>query len=149
MTSAKPPRKVPFDELDYDGELSYTYQGHPYTGVSFEDVPGRWYTEIDLEDGMQTGWAREWLPSGALKSEAEYRYNVLHGESRKFDDEGHLRSRGQYEFGILVRQEDIDPEGKVVHEWEIGSDDSLYQLLIKYRSSKGWPGSAGDHREGR
>lgn len=149
MTSANPSRKVPFDDLDYDGELSYRYQELPYTGIAFEDVPGKWYTEIEFDDGMQTGWSREWLPSGTLKSESEYRYNVLHGESRQFDDEGHLRSRKKYEYGILLRQEDIDPEGRVLREWEISSGDSLYQLLIKYRSSKRWPRSPGDHREGR
>ena len=137
MTSLNPSRKVPYDDLDYDAELTYTYQGHPYTGVAFEDVPGKWYTEIDFKDGMQTGWAREWLPSGALKSEAEYRYNVLHGESREFDDDGHLRSRKQYEYGIRVRQEEIDPEGRVLREWEIGPDDSLYDLLIHYREQEG------------
>ena len=134
--------------MDYNGELSYSYQGHPYTGVAFEDVPGKWYTEINFEDGWQAGWAREWLPSGVLKSEAEYRYNILHGETRKFE-KGHLRSREKYEFGILVKREDVDPQGRVVCEWEISADDSLYQLLVKYRSSRGWPDSSSDHLEGR
>jgi antitoxin component YwqK of YwqJK toxin-antitoxin module len=149
MVSVTPPQKVPYDDLDYDGDLVYTYQGHPYTGIAFEDVPGKWYTELSFEDGLQTGWGREWLPSGTLKSESEYRYNVLHGESREFDEDGHLRSRSQYEYGILVSKEDIDPEGQIRYEWKIGKNDSLYQMLIDYRSSAGWPAGPSGNQEDR
>jgi antitoxin component YwqK of YwqJK toxin-antitoxin module len=102
MNSAGHPVKVPYDDLDYDEELTYEYEGSPCTGVAFEDVPGKWYTEIRFQYGMQTGPAREWTPTGVLKSESEYRNGVLHGESSEFDEGGRLLQRKSYEYGILV-----------------------------------------------
>jgi hypothetical protein len=79
-------------DLDYDGELIFTYEGQPFSGVAYEDVPGKWYSEVTYRAGMQEGPARDWYPSGSLKGESYHHENALHGISREFDETGRLRS---------------------------------------------------------
>jgi hypothetical protein len=69
------PARVPDDQLHYDENLIYTYRGERFTGVGYEDVPGRGLEEISYVDGLQEGPARDWYPSGQLRGETMFRAN--------------------------------------------------------------------------
>jgi antitoxin component YwqK of YwqJK toxin-antitoxin module len=130
--------RVQFSELDYDGELIYAFGGRPFTGTAYEDVPGKWRSELTYRDGMQEGVARDWYASGVLKEESYFRENVRHGPARSYSADGALISESAYEYGILVSLKHFDHDGKIEKRWVISPDDSTHALLEKYRREKHW-----------
>lgn len=50
-------------------------------------------------DGHREGRWREWFPSGALRSELDFRAGEPHGEWQEWFEGGSARSEGQYESG--------------------------------------------------
>ena len=142
MSDAAAPLRVEHSDLDYDSDLIFTYQGQLFTGVAYEDVPGKWLSEVSYRDGMQEGPARDWYPSGVLKGESHYRENALHGTSREFDESGRLVSEKTYEYGILVSRKELDTSGHVTDSFEITPDHQHYARLERYRQVKRWPTSA-------
>ena len=53
----------------------------------------------DPRDARREGQWREWFPSGAMRSELDFRAGQPHGAWREWDEAGALRSEGQYEAG--------------------------------------------------
>jgi MORN repeat variant len=133
------PVRVEDSELDYGPDLVFTFQGQVFTGVAFEDVPGKWYCEVSYRDGMRGGPAREWYSSGVLKSESHYRENAGHGTSREWDESGRLISEETYEYAILVSRKKMDASGRVTESFEISPEHQHYTRLERYRQVKRWP----------
>jgi hypothetical protein len=131
--------RVEDSDLDYDSDLIFTYRGRLFTGVAYEDVPGKWLSEVTYLDGMQDGPAREWFPSGVLRGESHYRENVLHGISREFDEKGRLVTEETHEYGILVSRKKLDASGHVIESFKITPDHQHYARLEHYRQAKQWP----------
>jgi deoxyribonuclease V len=113
---------VPDSELDYDGNLFFTYRGEAFTGVAYEDVPGKWLSEVSYRDGAQDGVAREPSPSGKLRVESWYRENTLHGFSREYNENQVKVSEEIYEYGILVRRTKLDGPVRETDSWTIGPE---------------------------
>ena len=133
------PLRVEDSELDYGPDLIFTYQGQLFTGIAYEDVPGKWLSEVCYRDGMQDGPAREWYPSGALRSETYYYENASHGTSREWDESGRLIAEERYEYGILVSRKMLDSSGNVAESFEITPEHQHYARLEHYRQTKRWP----------
>jgi antitoxin component YwqK of YwqJK toxin-antitoxin module len=129
--------RVKDDQLDFDENLIYYLNGRRFTGIGYEEIPGRELSEITYRDGMQDGPARDWYPSGRLKSESIYHRNVLHGHDREFWEDGSLASEKHYEHGVLVRSTEFDENGHPVSTFEISEDDPSYDILQKIRRSAG------------
>jgi hypothetical protein len=129
--------RVPDSELDFDEDSFCTHNGVPFTGVGYEDVPGRGLSEVTYRDGFQEGPARDWFPSGALKAESYFKDNVYHGPSREFDEEGRSVLEEFYEYGILVESVRKDSSGKVTDAFVLDPDNPNFALLERYRRTKG------------
>jgi antitoxin component YwqK of YwqJK toxin-antitoxin module len=138
MTDEVESPRVQFSELDYDGELIYTLGGHPFTGIAYEEVPGKWRSELSYRDGMQEGIARDWYDSGVLKEDSYFRENVRHGPWKSYDSDGTLASEEFYEYGIHVSRRTYSSDGEIVDSWAISPASSTYRLLEKYRREKHW-----------
>jgi antitoxin component YwqK of YwqJK toxin-antitoxin module len=126
-------------ELDYDGELFFTYRGESFTGVAYEEVPGKWLSEVSNRDGLQDGVGRDWYPSGMLKSESWYRENTLHGFSREYNEDQVKVSEDAYEYGILIRRTGWDDAGRETDSWTIDPGGPSFARLQRYRAEKRWP----------
>lgn len=139
MNSDSDRLRVKAEELDYASELFYTYKGMPFTGVTYEDEPGKWLSEVSYRDGLQDGVARDWYPSGGLKGESWYKENTLHGRSRDYSEDQVVISEKIYEYGILVRRAAWDDAGRQIDSWAIDAGGSVFGLLRRYRAEKQWP----------
>jgi antitoxin component YwqK of YwqJK toxin-antitoxin module len=123
--------------LDYDEELNYTYEGKPFTGVGYDEVPGFGISEISYSGGFQEGSARDWYPSGKLKSETFYKANMRHGSNREFREDGNVVLEEQYEYGVLVRSVRRGDGGKVVADFEISEGSPGWDELRSRRQRFG------------
>ena len=129
--------RVPDEEIEYDGNLVYTYKGVRFTGIGYQQT-SHGLSEIAYVDGAQEGWARDWSPAGVLRGETLYRENAHHGWDRDFDEAENLVQGRLYEYGILTRcwsrRRRIDR--RAVSDQRDGPD---VQPVAKYRSERSWP----------
>ncbi|WP_250290208.1 hypothetical protein [Frankia sp. CiP1_Cm_nod1] len=130
--------RVPDAELDFDENMVYTHRGALFTGIGYEEVPGRGISEIGYRRGLQERPARDWYPSGKIKGESYFRENVPHGAFREFDEGGNLRFDAVYEYGILVSSVRTDHSGAIIESFEIDSSNSNFLLLERLRREKSW-----------
>jgi hypothetical protein len=79
-----PALRVPDDQIDYTDDLVYFYEEERLTGIGYDDAPGFGLSDISYVGGFQQGPARDWYPSGQLKSEAIF--------SRIYGTDIHARS---------------------------------------------------------
>lgn len=136
MTTA--PLRVAEDDLDFDDNHRYVWEGEPFTGIGYEEQGGQLISEAEYRDGYQDGPSREWYPSGVVKSEKAYRYSTAHGVFSSYDEEGHLKERKLLEYGIPVWSESFAADGSLQERTDIDETDSRYQLLQKYRRERAW-----------
>jgi antitoxin component YwqK of YwqJK toxin-antitoxin module len=129
---------VPDSALDYDSDLVCTLDEEPFTGIAFEESAELGRSEITYRQGLQDGPAVDWYPSGRLRGESFYVVNVLHGQTKEYDEEGRLTVRASYEYGILVRLGRYDSSGAVVEAQEIDPSSESARLLDRLRSEHGW-----------
>lgn len=125
--------RVPDGQLDYDEELIYWLRGEKFTGIGYEEIPGRGVSEISYRDGLQDGPARDWYPSGVLKGESIYHKNLLHGHVREFRENGSLISDKEYEHGILVRSVEYDASGEMTSSSTLAESSPNYSRLKRLR----------------
>jgi antitoxin component YwqK of YwqJK toxin-antitoxin module len=137
--SGRAPERVRDDQLDYGPDLIYYLAGERFTGIGYEDVPGFGVSEISYKDGFQDGPARDWYPSGTLKSESWYRENARHGFSRDYSEDQVKVLEELYEYGILVRRTSWDESGRETGTWAIDPHGQAFARLLRYREQKRWP----------
>ena len=137
MPANQPEVRVPDSELDFDDELIYRWHGSLFTGIGYEDVPGRGLSEISYRYGTQEGPARDWYPSGALKGESHFREGVLHGIAREYAEDGTLLKEASHEYGILVGRQERDVSGEMVTTFTLDPKGQTYATLEQYRREKG------------
>ena len=125
--------RVRDDQLDYDDELIYTFRGEKFTGIGYEEVPGRGVSEISYQDGLQDGPARDWYSSGILKGESIYRRNLLHGHVREFRENGSLILDKEYEYGILIQSVDYNDSGDTISTSSLAESSPNYSRLQRLR----------------
>ncbi|GAB3433824.1 toxin-antitoxin system YwqK family antitoxin [Flindersiella endophytica] len=133
------PRVVPDEELDFEADQVFTLNGLPFTGVGYEESPEIGRSEVTYQDGLQTGPARSWDPSGVLRSESYYYGGALHGMSRKFDSDGTLTLESRYEYGILLHQRAFGPDEEVIESYELDPNSYNAELLERYRRKYNQP----------
>jgi antitoxin component YwqK of YwqJK toxin-antitoxin module len=126
--------RVPSEELDFDDDQVFHYQGMPFTGVAYEEESGGDVSETAYAYGLLEGASRVWHSSGSLKSEAAFYRGAGHGRARKFREDGTLESETIYEFGIVVRSSEFDESGNVVGRFELSEDSPNHALLQAYRA---------------
>jgi hypothetical protein len=129
--------RVPDDQIDYDDELVYFYRGERFTGIGYDDVPDFGLSEVSYADGLQDGPARDWFPSGQLKSEALFHKNLRHGLSREFREDGSLASEEIYEYGVHLRSCAFDADGRETITFELSEESPNYRILQRLRSQFG------------
>ena len=125
--------RVPDAELEYDADYVYRVAGAPFTGIAYEDVPGRGRCEVSFRDGLQEGPARHWYPSGQLRSESNIKDNVLHGRVIELTEDGLPVLDARYEYGIVVSSVRRDAAGAVVELFEIDPAGPNYAWLQRLR----------------
>jgi hypothetical protein len=130
--------EVPEDELDFDADLIYTFQGVLFTGIGYEEWCGRRVSEVCYVDGKQDGYARGWHDDGSLREESWYRQNFIHGKHLAFDADGCLRLEEAYEYGILLSKIERDSKGEVISRFELKSTDALWGTLGEFRRRFNW-----------
>jgi antitoxin component YwqK of YwqJK toxin-antitoxin module len=130
--------RVPDDQLWYDEELRYYYQGQPFTGIGYDDSPGVGLSEIRYRDGLQDGWSRDWYPDGVLKAETHYYRNVVHGTHREFREDGTLGVEEQYEYGVLASRSIYSASGTEESRFARPENDPAYEQMRRLRAT-GWP----------
>lgn len=129
---------VPDAELEYDSDLVFTKNGEPFTGTAFEGSPTLGRSEVAYCEGRQEGTARDWYPSGGLKSEATYRSNVQHGRAAEYDEAGRLVRDAWYEYGILARSATYDENANVIEAFNLDMDGTTGRRLSRMRRGHGW-----------
>jgi antitoxin component YwqK of YwqJK toxin-antitoxin module len=139
VTQDKPEPIVPDSELDFDEDLVYRWHGKLFTGIGYEDRPGLGRSEVSYRYGVQEGPARDWYPSGTMKSESFFRENVLHGVTREYREDGALEKEVLYEYGIRVEEKERNDRGEMIAKFGLDVGDKKYKLLERYRREKGWP----------
>lgn len=132
------PLRVPDDDLDFDDNQMFFWQGKLFTGTAYEERDGRLIAESEYKDGYQDGTTREWYSSGVLKSEKSYRYSTSHGLFSEYDEDGHLTSRKMLEHGIVVWSESFAPGGTLLEREDIDRTGFWFKLLEKRRRESRW-----------
>src|ERR1044072_575126 len=125
--------RVPDAELEYDADYVYRIAGAPFTGIAYDDAPGRGRSEVSFRDGLQEGPARHWYPSGQLRAESNIKDNVLHGRVMELTEDGRLVFDARYEHGIVMSSVRRDAAGRVVERFEIDPEGPNYAWLQQLR----------------
>jgi antitoxin component YwqK of YwqJK toxin-antitoxin module len=127
--------RISAEELDFDDDQIFHYQGIPFTGVAYyEDEPDGGTAESAYVDGLLEGMTRAWYPAGSLKSEEPFYRGVGHGRHRRFREDGSLESEKVYEYGILVEESVFDASGNVLERFELPTNTPDAALLERYRA---------------
>lgn len=102
------------DDLSYDADLVYFYQGRPVTAVVYDGDPEEGYAETEFRDGLQNGKSVITEAAGSVSEVAWYRQGMLHGINRKFRADGTLESATGYEYGVPIWVIQFEVDGATV-----------------------------------
>jgi antitoxin component YwqK of YwqJK toxin-antitoxin module len=126
------------EELDFDDDQIFHYEGIPFTGVAYyDDEEDGGTSEEEYVDGLRDGGARVWYASGALRSEGSFLLGVAHGRHRTFREDGTLESVNVYEFGFCLESSVFDESGNVVERFQLPEDSPSYAILRRWRADFG------------
>ncbi len=75
------------------------------------------------KEGKLNGTLTMYYENGHVESEWDYVDGILEGTIRLYDEDGHLKSEGSYHNGQLVSKKNYDPEGKLIYEENIASQN--------------------------
>jgi antitoxin component YwqK of YwqJK toxin-antitoxin module len=128
--------RVKFDDLEMSYECGLMlHNGEPFTGVAFAlDQNGHIIEEAECVDGMMDGIVREWSADGILVMEESLAFNILHGSKKRWFQNGNLKSTGEYELGICIRETEFSETGETVREYALTENDWHFDILKRYRS---------------
>jgi len=126
------------DELAYENDGSYTYEGEPFTGTArLYDEDGKILSEASYVNGMQHGIARYWFPSGELMSEENFVRNSSDGVSRVWYQNGKLKREMTIEHGICTRAKEWNENGDLIRDYVLPENDTMFEVLqLRRRSEK-------------
>ena len=104
--------RIDEDSIFFDDDQLAWYQGKLYTGIAYSLYPdGSLARETQYVDGYQEGPERTWGKQGQLLSESRYHRNVLHGDLHEWYEDGSVKIRAKYEYGVEL-EHDSWAEGK-------------------------------------
>jgi antitoxin component YwqK of YwqJK toxin-antitoxin module len=134
-TGRAPLTRVKFDDLEMSYGYALMFHGRPFTGIAFAlDQSGRLIEEAECVDGMMDGVVREWSAEGVLVMEENLAFNILHGSKRRWFQNGNLKSTGEYELGICIRETEFSETGETVRHYALTKSDWHFKILKRYRS---------------
>lgn len=127
--------RVPIDELKWhEGHGLYTYEGLPFTGITFEmGLSGTLEAETEYRDGLRSGLHREWYPDGSLAAEGTFLAGTTQGTYREWHSNGQLAAEEVGEYGILLSEMRWDDSGRLVKEYVIEEGGPDWQRLQQRR----------------
>jgi hypothetical protein len=107
--------RVDFGDLAYSGGEIYTYDGEPFTGIGFvDDEKPDTFDEEAFVDGWPHGFSRTvWKDTGITKTEDWFLADFLHGVCRTFRPDGSVETARGVEYGTLLWQASVAPDGTV------------------------------------
>jgi antitoxin component YwqK of YwqJK toxin-antitoxin module len=128
--------KINDEDLEGSGDLVY-YNGQLFTGTAVDyHENGTPAAEIDYLNGLTHGHWREWTDTGRPVIDSECKEGVRHGITKTYFENGDIKSRGEYEFGIETSYTEWDDRGNVLLSRTLGPETpgANYSLLLKFRS---------------
>jgi len=127
--------RVKFDDLEMSCCALMLHNGEPFTGVAFAlDRNGHVVEEAECVDGMMDGIVRQWSADGVLVMEENIVFNMLHGSKKRWFHNGNLKSTGEYELGICIRETEFSETGETVRDYSLTESDWHFEILKRYRS---------------
>jgi hypothetical protein len=96
-------------------------------------------SEVSYRDGVQSGPARDWYPSGSLKGESWFVEGVLHGAAREYDESGVLVEESLYAYGILISKRTRERGHRLVEREWLDPRSEAGQMLERLRRERRWP----------
>lgn len=128
---------VDFDELDFDHDENLNLlNGIPFSGIAYEMKNDGSWDEVTMVNGIENGISREWYPSGILKEEKHIYNNISHGITWGWNEKGQKIREAIYEYGILVKEDKWDENGKPILFYEINEDNSHFENLQIHRKTR-------------
>ena len=137
--------RVEHEDLEYDPTNGLMYvDGIPFTGMAYAIHPnGSAEYEAEYRDGLKCGVSREWYRGGQLAFEGTLRNGGLHGVERHWHVNGVLSSESFGEYGILVKRQRWNEQGKLLEEYELLEDSPDWRMIRELRKKYG---DATDHK---
>lgn len=127
-------KSVPFDDLVYEDDCTYTHEGVPFTGVAYDLFSdGSRRSEAEFISGHQEGLAKEWYANGQLRFERTYMGDGLHGVSQEWYPSGHIKEASTCEFGIVIESKQWNEAGEVSKEFRLQPSNPTFDVLMKKR----------------
>lgn len=96
--------ELEFVGIDGGGIPIYNYQGNPFTGIIVDYFFGTNIIagETEYINGYQDGVEREYYENGNIKNEIHSRNNKLHGNCKRWDEQGNLLSTTEWKEGVKI-----------------------------------------------
>lgn len=106
-----------------DGDL-LTYNGQPFTGMSYEEYSdGTLWDESLYKDGWPAGYSRVWYPNGQVMEESDWEKGKAYSIILSWYPNGKLRSRIHAEWEIIFESKEWDEDGNLIKNIERDYDD--------------------------
>lgn len=131
--------RVPEDDLDFDEDLIFTYQGKRFTGIGYETSPDGGLSEVMYVDGMQDGVGRDLYPDGSVKYECHYKANLRHGTIREYSPDHRLTLEAVFGYDILLVKKAYDETGRLSDMFELQPGGPEYALYRRREQRLHWP----------
>jgi antitoxin component YwqK of YwqJK toxin-antitoxin module len=131
--------RVLHDDLEYEPtDGLYYYDNTPFTGMVYAIYPdGSMEYEGEYREGVSWGVTKEWYPEGQLAYESTCRNGGLHGIERRWHNNGVLASESTGEYGILVRKQQWNEQGKLTEEYQLREDNPDWKKILELRQKYG------------
>lgn len=88
--------------VDSGGEIMFSYQGEPLTGLIQEHINGILVEESEYLNGHLGGIQREYYDTGQIKEEYTIQFNRFEGSFKEWDESGNLTSVTMWENGKQI-----------------------------------------------
>ena len=124
------------DDLSYEPDARYHYNGQWFSGWALTAEDPRATEEQEFRDGFRWGPARVHLASGLLIQEVHFRMDLKHGRERMWYRTDQLRYEAEHEHGILISEKEWDENGVLTKEFNRPNVDAD---LAEMRSLYGTP----------
>ena len=127
--------EVPYDDLEYQPDGVFLYNGKPFSGIAYEnDDAGLRKCVIAFVDGREHGAAQSFFKDGKLKTETLYDKGRKHGIERAWFDDGNLKIENLFEYGVLMKSKEWLANGVMEKDYARAATDNLYKLVLKERN---------------
>ena len=111
------------------------FNGNPYTGTTFlKYQSGKIKREMSYENGLPSGWCKEWYESGQLQKEWFAVRSQGASEEKQYYENGHLLSARLSEYNIETSYEKYSESGVLIEQRKLEPDSPMAKALERMRS---------------